>query len=91
MGAFLNSVVGAFAGATALLDNLGWERSLVLPLFLGAWALALLGVHRIEKSAERWPQTFTFRAVVLGTKSLLAIVIFVVVYAISVSLAGLVI
>jgi len=88
VGAIIDSVVGAFAGTTTLLNNLGWERALVIPIFLSAWALAMLGIHRIEESAERRPQTFTFRAVALGTKTLLAMAIFVVVYAMSVSLSG---
>jgi hypothetical protein len=88
VGPIADFVVAAFAGATALLDNLGWERMLVIPIFLGALLLAILGIRRIEASAERRPQTFTSRMVTLGTKALLAIVIFLAVYAMSVSLSG---
>jgi hypothetical protein len=88
VGAFANSVVGAFVDATALVDNLGWQRMLLVPVFFGACALAKLGIRRIEVSAEHRPPKFTFRAMALGAKSFLAIVIFVTAYAMSISLSG---
>lgn len=88
MGPIADSVVAAFAGATALFDNLGWERMLVIPVLLGGWALAMLAIHRIEASPERRPKTFTSRAVALASKALLSIVIFVVLYALCASLSG---
>lgn len=89
MGAIADSVASVFAGATTLLDNLGWEeRVLVIPIFLAACILAILGIRRIEASARSRPSTFRSRAVALGAKTLLAFLIFVVAYAMSVSLSG---
>lgn len=89
MEAIADSIVGVFAGATDLIDNLGWERLLVIPVFLGACALAMQAIRRIEATARRRPPpTFKSRMAAVGAKMLLAAVIFVVAYTMSISLSG---
>src|SRR5262245_61142469 len=88
VGSIADSVVGVFAGSTDLLANRGWERALVIPVFLGACALAMLGIHRIEAAAQQRTPTFTSRAMAVGGKTVLAIVIFVTAYAMSIAASG---
>jgi hypothetical protein len=73
----LDFLSGVIASAIAPVEELGWEGTLIVLMFVGLCALAAFGISKVVESTERRPPTVGSRAVIFATKLVRAIIIFV--------------
>jgi hypothetical protein len=88
MGATLDFLTGVYADVTAYFENLGWEGTLILLLFVGLSALAVLWISKLADSAEHRPRTFTSLTVLFIARVVRAFIIFGVVCTVSAGVSG---
>ena len=88
MGAILDFLSGASAGASARFEDLGWDGTLIVLVSVGLCALAVFGLSRFADFTERRPRTFSSRAMLFVARVVRALIIFVVVYTVTAGVFG---